>query len=182
MFRNWLFRDNATNPAGSSPTELEPVVAPLTYSWILTGKLAIGPMPRSSLHWLQLENDGFTRRFSCCYSYENIFVPVPGHWSSCEISLPDHRSQDELTLSLLASALTQARLMIVDSSKPLYLHCFAGQERSALMAVGLVCLLENKNLFDSLSYVRQCHKSAKPIYTHLDLLDQLLATGVEKYY
>ena len=147
---------------------------PLVYSWILTNKLAIGPMPKSSFHWGQLEAEGFQNRFSCCYPYEHIFEPVPVSWNSREVSLPDHREQNPLKKETLITALVQAREMLVQNMAPLYLHCFAGQERSALMAIGLVCLVENKDLFDSISVVRQCHKRAKPLYSHLDLLEQVL--------
>jgi len=147
---------------------------PLSYNWIKTGRFAIGPMPRSKQHWLQLEADSFTQRFSCCYPYEHIFTPIPSHWISREVSLPDHRAQDILKPDTLIQALQEAKLMLIQSSKPLYIHCFAGQERSVLLAIGLVSILDKVDVFDSLDYVRSCHKNARPIYSQLDLLDQLL--------
>ena len=156
------------------PRDLRDVEPALSFNWILTNKLAIGPMPRTNFHWEQLESEGFQNRFSCCYPYEHIFSPIPITWKSREVSLPDHRNQNPLEKELLITALTQAKEMLEDNLSPLYLHCFAGQERSALMAIGLVCLIEKKNLFDSLSFVRQCHKKAKPLYSHLDLLEQIL--------
>lgn len=151
---------------------------PLSYSWIITNKLAIGPMPKSKLHWEQLEFDGFRNRFSCCFPQEHIFTPIPETWNSREFSLPDHREQNPLQKDDLLTALQQAEEMINLYPEPLYLHCFAGQERSALMAIGLVCRLEKKDLFDSISFVRQCHKRAKPLYSHLDVLEQVLTEGL----
>ncbi|MFN6337614.1 MAG: hypothetical protein ACK41W_02635 [Cyanobacteriota bacterium] len=146
----------------------------LPYSWIKIGKLAIGPMPRSEFHWQQLESDGFLYRFSCCYPYEHIYAPIPANWKSNEVSLPDHRSQDLLTTEKLIFALNEAMALVSKAETPVYLHCFAGQERSVLIAVGITCILEKKDLFDSLNYVRECHKIAKPLYHHLDLLEQVV--------
>lgn len=152
---------------------------PLSYNWIITNKLAIGPMPKTRRHWEQLESDGFLNRFSCCYPYEHIFSPIPNSWNSSEVSLPDHREQEPLDKQKLIHALKQAEGMILNHPNALYLHCFAGQERSALMAIGLVCILEKKDLFDSIAFVRQCHKRAKPLYSQLDLLEQVLKEGLE---
>lgn len=180
MFSSWFPKTNNKNTDPSSRrTDLNRIkpsdVRPLPYSWIKSGQLAIGPMPKSRLHWQQLEADNFNRRFSCCYPFEHIFEPIPSHWTSQEVSLPDHRSQDILSPDVLAHALLTARAMMSDySSGPLYLHCFAGQERSALLAIGLICLVDNKDLFDSLNHVRECHKIARPIYSQLDLLERLL--------
>lgn len=154
--------------------DLKNAEPPLSYNWILTNRLAIGPIPKTSMHWEQLEADGFQNRFSCCYPSEHIFSPIPVTWRSREVSLPDHRDQTPLEKETLITALTQANEMLEANMTPLYLHCFAGQERSALMAIGLVCLVEKKDLFDSISFVRQCHKKAKPLYSHLDLLEQIL--------
>lgn len=150
------------------------VNSPFVYSWIITAQLGIGPIPRTAGHWIQLENDGFRSRFSCCYPQEQIFQPVPNHWKSEQFALPDHRSQEELTIDQLIAALNKAVSVLNQCDSALYLHCFAGQERSALMAVGLVSILQGTDLFESLDFVRQCHRKARPLYSHLDILEQAL--------
>jgi hypothetical protein len=177
MFSKFFNRRRPSSSSDKSvfePRESKISGPPLVYSWIITNKLAIGPMPKTDSHWNQLEYDGFQNRFSCCYPNEHIFTPIPDHWESKEISLPDHREQTHLEKSTLILALRQAEDMILMNSGPVYLHCFAGQERSALIAIGLVCILEKKDLFDSIAFVRQCHKRAKPLYSQLDLLEQVL--------
>jgi hypothetical protein len=148
--------------------------SPLIYNWILSHRLAIGPMPRTDSHWKQLEDEGFRNRFSCCYPHEHIFTPIPETWNTREISLPDHRQQSKLDKTRLILALNQAEDMLTNYSGPLYLHCFAGQERSALIAIGLVSIVEKKDLFESIYFVKQCHKTAKPLYDQLDLLENVL--------
>jgi hypothetical protein len=184
MFSNF-FKKKKRSPLSADESffiprerELKSSEPPLSYNWIITNRLAIGPMPKTSNHWKQLEYDGFHSRFSCCYPHEHIFAPIPNTWNSREISLPDHREQNPLDKETLIRALKQAEEMILTNPESLYLHCFAGQERSALMAIGLVCILEKKDLFDSIAFVRQCHKRAKPLYSQLDLLEQILNEGI----
>jgi hypothetical protein len=162
----------------------EPIKAPesrdqipqsdLNFSWIITGKLAIGPMPRGREDWLLLENNGIRKRFSCCYPEEHIFTPIPKDWKSREVSLPDHRLQEDLTSDKLRFALNEVLGLVNEDLGPVYLHCFAGQERSSLLAIGAVSLIEKKDLFDALAWVRQCYKRSRPLYDHLDILERVL--------
>jgi hypothetical protein len=143
------------------------------YSWILTQQLAIGPMPRTVSHWEVLEGAGLRSRFSCCYPEEEVFSPAPAHWQSDGVSLPDHRHQEILRQEQLVEALDRAEAMI-HTGAPLYLHCLAGRERSALMAVGLTARLRGIDIFVALDWVRRCHPMASPLYEHLEILEQVL--------
>jgi len=179
MFSKWFPKSRnqkLTSSSANNRIKQELIFSsfPLDFSWIKTDKLAIGAMPKSIEHWQQLESDNFSQRFSCCYPNEHIYAPIPSHWISQEVSLPDHRAQDILRADTLIRALQEAKSMMNQASGPLYIHCFAGQERSVLVAIGLICILDKMDLFDSLNYVRSCHKKARPIYSQLDLLDQLL--------
>jgi hypothetical protein len=146
---------------------------PLMYSWILNHQLAIGPMPRRTFQWNQLEDVGFKTRFSCCYPQENVFAPIPSDWFSANIPLPDHRQQESLDIDKLRLALSTAEELVISSS-PVYLHCFAGQERSSLLAVGLTAKFKKIDVFTALEWVRRCHPISSPIYEHLEMLEVIL--------
>jgi hypothetical protein len=146
---------------------------PLLYSWILNHQLAIGPMPRRSFQWKQLEDVGFKTRFSCCYPQENVFAPIPIDWFSANIPLPDHRQQESLDIERLTLALNTAEQLVLTSS-PVYLHCFAGQERSSLLAVGLTAKIKNIDVFSALEWVRRCHPISAPNYEYLEMLEKIL--------
>jgi hypothetical protein len=146
---------------------------PLSYSWILNHQLAIGPMPRRSFQWKQLEDVGFKTRFSCCYPHENVFAPIPNDWSSANIPLPDHRQQEQLDIDKLMLALSTAEQLVLTSA-PVYLHCFAGQERSSLLAVGLTSKLKNIDVLSALEWVRRCHPISAPSYEYLEMLELIL--------
>jgi len=146
---------------------------PLIYSWILTHQLAIGPMPRRTFQWNQLEDVGFKTRFSCCYPPENVFAPIPVDWKSANVPLPDHRQQEALDIDRLRLALNTAQELVVNSA-PVYLHCFAGQERSSLLAVGLTARIKNLDVFSALEWVRRCHPISAPSYEYLEMLETIL--------
>jgi hypothetical protein len=146
---------------------------PLLYSWILTGKFAIGPMPQTEDQWLQLEQAGFRSRFSCCYLEEEIFAAVPSSWQSDRVSLPDHRGQETMRQEQLGTALLHAESLI-NSTPATYLHCFAGRERSPLIAIGLVARSQNIDILTAYDRVRLCHPAASPIFSDLDQLEQVL--------
>lgn len=153
---------------------LIPADLPLPYSWVLTHRLAVGPMPACEAHWQQLEQAGLRARFSCCYPHEEGLAPAPPHWLSGGVPLPDHRHQEPLEPQQLASALEVAE-QLLQQGAPLYVHCLAGIERSPLIAVGLTARARNLPLFDALDWVRRCHPAALPLVAHLELLERLLA-------
>lgn len=146
----------------------------LPCNWLLTGQLAIGPMPRCDRHWQQLEEAGIRSRFSCCYPEEESALIVPPGWRSERVSLPDHRQQEPLLPERLALALARAEAL-VGAAAPVYLHCMAGYQRSPLLAVGLTARLRGIDLLAALTWVRRCHPMAMPIYDHLVMLETLLA-------
>jgi hypothetical protein len=181
-----LFRPSPAEPANSEapsavvqPSKRRQRLSPmapdqsLPYSWILTNRLALGPMPTSLLHWQQLEQAGLQSRFSCCYAEEETWEPIPSHWQSSGVSLPDHRRQEPLRHERLAEALAVAGALLAED-KPVYLHCMAGIERSPLVAIGLTARERNLDMHAALDWVRRCHPAASPIYDHLELLDQVL--------
>lgn len=79
-----------------------------------------------------------------------------------------------MTSELLDQAISAAH-DLYRNGLPLYLHCWAGMERSPLVAVGLLCRAESLDLFDALAQVRSQHPIAKPLVSHLVILESLLA-------
>ena len=148
----------------------------LPCSWVLTNRLAVGPMPRCDRHWQQLEEAGFRSRFSCCYPEEETGLILPPGWSSERVSLPDHRQQEPMQEARLALALARAEALVGDAA-PVYLHCMAGYERSPLLAVGLTARLRGIDMLAALAWVRRCHPMAMPIYDHLVLLERILSSS-----
>jgi hypothetical protein len=146
---------------------------PIIYSWIQNGKFAIGPMPRSEAHWRQLENAGFRSRFSCCYKEEEVFTAPPPTWRQESVGLPDHRQQEPMNINRLEKALISAQHLI-ENQPATYIHCFAGRERSALVAVGIIARSEHVVVLQALLFIRLCHPSDSPLFNDLSILDELI--------
>lgn len=181
MLFNWFARKSLQQEKQKKySVQRDSTISSFYFSWIITGKLAIGPMPRYAEDWRLLEENGIKKRFSCCYAEEHIFTSIPEGWKSKEVSLPDHRLQEELDADRLIYALKEAVHLIEAEQGAVYLHCFAGQERSSLLATGIVSLLENKDLFEGLAWVRQCYPRARPLYAHLDILEKALLSSGQK--
>jgi predicted protein tyrosine phosphatase len=143
-------------------------------SWLRTRRLAIGPMPHSQDHWLNLQQQGLQLVFSCCAEDEAIWQP-PKAWTQRRFPLPDHRQPEAMTSELLDQAINAA-LDLYRTGLPLYLHCWAGIERSPLVATGVLCRAESLNLFEALEQVRSLHPTAKPLIPHLLILETLLGS------
>lgn len=144
-----------------------------TYSWLRSGRLAIGAMPRSQQHWQALESQGVRSVLSCCDPAEGLWLP-PAAWLQAQVPLPDHRNPEALDLAELDRAINTA-LAFYRDAPALYLHCWAGMERSPLVAVGLLCRAESLSIFDALAQVRTLHPPARPIIRHLVALEELLS-------
>lgn len=155
------------------PIQPSSSVADLSISWLRTRRLAIGPMPQMPHHWLALQQQGVQSIFSCCELEEGHWLP-PQEWQQRRVPLPDHRQPNAMTSVMLDHAINAAH-DLYRTGLPLYLHCWAGMERSPLVAIGLLCRAESLNLFEALAQVRSQHPIAKPLIPHLLILESLLA-------
>jgi protein-tyrosine phosphatase len=148
---------------------------PFSFSWIISGVVGVGPMPHKSDHWNTLEEAGFQSRFNCCYNDEDKLLPQPTkEWPQERVSLPDHRLQEPLRTERLELAIHSC-MMLIDDHKPTYLHCWAGRERSCLIATAVVMELKKVNLYEALTVVRNAHPMANPLYDHLLLLEDYVS-------
>jgi len=154
-------------PGASPPTTY-------TCSWLRSGRLVIGAMPTNDDHWRSLERQGVSSVFSCCDPSEGLWQP-PSHWQRIQLPLPDHRNPHDLDPTALKRAVDAAWQLYRDTPA-LYIHCWAGMERSPLVAIGLLCKAESLSIFDALAQVRALHPPARPITSHLVVLEEILMT------
>jgi len=149
-------------------------IKPFNFSWILPNRLGIGPAPRTEGHWKALEQAGFHSCFSCCYLEEEQDLPSPDYEIvHGRVSFPDHRHQELLLKSTLQEAINVSR-GLMDQYPPLYLHCWAGQERAALLAIAHVGLIKGVSVVNAIEAVREVHPEANPLYEHLELLAEII--------
>lgn len=145
---------------------------PQPLSWLRTRRLVVGGFPHQPEHWQNLSELGVCSVLSCCDPSEGSWDP-PSHWAQGRVTLADHRNPEEMTASMLDEAINTG-VALYANSPALYIHCWAGMERSPLVAIGLLCRAEGLSFFDALNQVRLHHRQARPITSHLILLERLL--------
>jgi len=148
---------------------------PMPFVWVRSRRLAIGAFPLDPAHWAALESQGLRAVFSCCDPSEAHWSP-PEHWQRHRCPLPDHRQPHSLQAPQLLKAIQVATAM-VEAGQPLYLHCWAGIERSPLLAIALQCSAWHLDLFEALAWVKRHHPAARPLNDQLLLLETLQAKG-----
>lgn len=149
----------------------------LIWNWLLPGDLAIGSHPQTEQDWLMLRQAGITAVFNCCYPDEDRHLPTPPavwDWRHVRCPLPDHRAQVPLSEAMLKRSLESLCDLYADSAG-LYVHCWAGQERSVLMGIGLLALQQRLTIFEALDHTKREHPQARPLFGQLALLEQVLS-------
>ena len=56
---------------------------------------------------------------------------------------------------------------------PVYVHCFAGVERSPLICIAYLMKNQNIDLQDALEYLMQTHPITNPLKGQLNIISQL---------
>ena len=146
---------------------------PQAFSWIRSGRLAIGSFPEGDATWHTLQAMGIASVISCCAASEAAWQP-PTALKTLQLALPDHRNQIPLTPQLLDRAVNQAQALL-QHQPALFIHCWAGIERAPLLAVALLCRSEGLEFFTALTQVRQSCPWARPLRRQLVVLESWLA-------
>ena len=137
--------------------------------WILRRKIAIGSAPSSSNNLDYLSRKGIKSILSLCD--ENEFKSSESliqNFVHRRVVLKDHRSLSSFNIEELCLALdTLSELM---KSKPVYIHCLAGFERSPLVCMGWLVREEKIPFQNAVDYTMQMHPGTNPLPEHLGLL------------
>ncbi len=144
----------------------------LNFDWVLINKLGLGAFPKTDLHFETLKKMHIKSILTLCDSKEGVLPSQFKDKFNCEhYVLPDHRSkrfpsQEEIksTVNLLE------KLMKIGS---VYVHCFAGVERSPLICLAYLMKNKNINMQDGLEYLMQIHPSTNPLKGQLDALSRI---------
>jgi predicted protein tyrosine phosphatase len=134
----------------------------LQFSWVLRGRLAVGPAPSFVHHLNLLEERNIVSILCLCSHYE---APLPFgicerfHYLQC--ILPDHKSKRPPTPEEIQQACEAlARLM---PHGAVYVHCQAGVERSPLICMAWLMRTRHLSLIDALDYLKRVHPDSGPL-------------------
>ena len=146
------------------------------HNWVLSDKLLVGEAPHKKENINLLES--YEIKSILCLCDEKEFPlndQIETSFNFKRIVLPDHKHERTITLLEIEQAImTLSKLL--DEGK-VYVHCFAGLERSPLICMGYLMFRKNLTLIESIEYVMSVNPGSCPMKKHLDRLDEYFSKG-----
>ena len=143
-------------------------------SWVIPGKLAVGGLPRSGMA-TKLTSAGISMVLALCDESEGKMLPeIEASFQTGRYVLPDRHYRQKLTPVQLAAAVEIVHQSL-QNQQPIYVHCFAGIERSPAVCVAYLCRYGQQNLWEALEWVKSVHPPTSPTTEQLRVLEQFTA-------
>ncbi|MDY6937103.1 MAG: dual specificity protein phosphatase [Cyanobacteriota bacterium] len=140
-------------------------------SWVIPGKLAVGGLPNSGTI-AQLTQARIATVLALCSESEGQMLPeIQASFQTWRYVLPDRHYREKLTPAQLAAAVEIIHQSL-QNQQPIYVHCFAGIERSPTVCVAYLCRYGQQNLWDALEWVKSVHPSTCPTTDQLRVLEE----------
>ena len=140
--------------------------------WVLNNELAVGPAPLKKSHYEYLFNKNIKSILNLCNEKEapidEIFKSV---FNIKRYTLPDHKVNKEIEIHEI-----NAIIKIIESLKSngaVYIHCFAGIERSPLICMAWLISKHKLSPERSLDYLMEVHKGSNPLPSQYKLLSHI---------
>ncbi len=140
-----------------------------TIDWVLVGELAVGPAPRREKHLEKLEKLGIKVILSLCSEDESHTLEnISSRFVFKRSLLPDHSYGRVPTLEELRNTLDT--LISVKKLGPVFVHCFAGVERSPLVCISYLVKERKIPLDKALDYLMEVHPGTNPLSSQLNMI------------
>ena len=144
----------------------------LYINWVLVNELAVGALPNKESHLSILKQFKIRSIISLCDSDEGQIPAVIQKEFICKkYVLPDHRSKKIPTLDQIKTCINLVEELL--NNGPVYIHCFAGVERSPMVCMAYLITHRNLDLQNTLEYMMQIHPRTNPLKGQLEILDKL---------
>ncbi len=144
-----------------------------SYSWVLVDELMVGSAPLEESNFIELEKEGIKSVLSLCSSKEVLIPDEINNFFICEsFVLPDHTYKREPQTDEIIRILQILEELI--NKGPVYVHCFAGVERSPLVCMAWLVKKHSMTINESLIYMMNVHKKTNPLPKQIASLQKLL--------
>ena len=137
--------------------------------WVLNNEIAVGPAPLKKHHFEYLADKNIKSILNLCNEKE---APIDEIFKSIfnfkRYTLPDHKVNREIEIHEVKEI-----IKIIESLKTsgaLYIHCFAGVERSPLICMAWLISKHKLSPQRSLDYLMEVHKGSNPLPSQYKLL------------
>ncbi len=145
----------------------------LSFSWVLVDELMVGSAPLNNDHLMLLESEGINSVLTLCSSKEvNISEDINKYFIHKSFILPDHTFQKYPQPNEIISVLEILEDLI--GKGPVYVHCFAGIERSPLICMAWLIKKYKMRVNESLRYMMNIHKKTNPLPGQIECLHKLV--------
>ena len=139
---------------------------------VLKNELAVGPAPLKESHFEYLASKNIKSILNLCNEKE---APINENFKSAfnfkRFTLPDHKVNKEIEISEIKEIMKILELL--KSSGAVYVHCFAGVERSPLICMAWLIYKHKLSPQRSLDYLMEVHKGSNPLPSQYKLLNQI---------
>ena len=131
-------------------------------NWVLIDELAVGSAPHRIENLIELDKLGIKNILSLCDSDEfNLPIKWATRFNWNRYVLPDHKSNEKLSGKTIIHALDIIKSLI--DNGPVYVHCFAGVERSPIICMGWMIKYKNLSQRQALDYLSNVHSITNPL-------------------
>ena len=162
---------------GGSPNSASKGKRRFRFTWVLPGQLALGSLPVAATDYTHLEKEGIQAILSLCPEAEgSILSEFADRFECLRYPLPDSHYQQPLQVEDVAGAVAVVNGEIA-GGKALYLHCFAGIERSPTICIAYLCRHQKLEVWEALRCLKQVHPRTAPTQTELQVVQAYLDRG-----
>jgi len=164
--------DNPWQKAPRSKAE-PPISGSCSMAWILPDALAFGslPLPGDSFRFHAL---GIRSILTLCEAIEGTLPSdIPQQFIWQRLTLPDSRYSHHPDVPQMARVAHYIHTQISQNS-PIYVHCFAGIERSPAACIAYLCQYHKLELWEAIHQVKQVRPQVVLSDLQLHTLRQLI--------
>ncbi len=137
--------------------------------WVLNNELAVGPAPLKESHFEYLANRNIKSILNLCNKQEAPIDEIfKSNFNFKRFPLPDHKVNKEIEIHEIKEIIKI--LESLKSSGAVYIHCFAGVERSPLICMAWLISKHKLSPQSSLDYLMEVHKGSNPLPSQYKLL------------
>ena len=141
--------------------------------WVLQSELAIGRAPTQINDFKTLCDNKINSILNLCSNYD---CPFPDNeykdkFEFVRYELPDHKYERKLRIEEIHDSIKILEELLKKGA--VYIHCFAGMERSPLICISYLMKKHNLSLLNSMDYLKQIHPETNPLQNQLDLLKKI---------
>ena len=143
------------------------------HNWVLANNLLVGEAPINDEDIILLKKYKIKSVLSLCdeneFPYKEDFLK---NFICKRVILPDHKVDRIITFDELEESINILINLLKEGK--VYVHCFAGLERSPLICMGYIMINKGITLNESLEYLMSVNPGSCPMQKHLDQLEKFI--------